>query len=524
VITVDIDLSPAAAVHRLARYAPATPSLVYGDRTFTAAEVDDRAIRLASVLAAGGVRTGDRVAYLGLNSATLLCTYLACTWLRAVFVPVNFRLAADEVGQVLADAGAHTVIAEDGHRSIVDKLADTTTRYLLIDDDPVVPVTSEPGPRWRRLSTELDATDAAAPPSRPYHDEDLALLLYTSGTTGRAKGVMLTYGNVWWNDSNFDAAVATHPDDVALVVAPLYHVGGLNSFTFRIMARGGTVVVRRGFDPEQVAADIERYRVSGMFAVPAMYAALLRTAAFVHCDRSSLRAVLVAGAPVPPGLVAEYADHGITLQQAWGLTETAPLATHLPAAHTRAKLGSAGIPAQYTEIRLVRPGTLDQITEPGVRGEVCVRGPNVTPGYWNDPEATATAFDEDGWFHSGDIGELDEDGYLYIVDRLKDMIITGGENVYPAEVERVLADYPGVLDVAVVGAPHARWGETVVAVLACEPSTGPTAERLAEFAAPRLARYKLPTQVLITDSVPRSPSGKLDKLSIRTWVRDQLER
>jgi fatty-acyl-CoA synthase len=517
---VTVDLSPAATVHRLARYAPHTPSLVYGDTTFTAAEVDGRAARLAAVLASGGVRPGDRVAYLGLNSATVLFTYLACIRLRAVFVPVNFRLAAAEVAHVLNDAGPHTVIAEDGHRSIVDSVAATVPvhRYLLIDDDPVVAVTGEPASRWQNLSA---APHGEVAPPLPCHAEDLALLLYTSGTTGRAKGVMLTYGNVWWNDRNFDTATANHPGDVGLVVAPLYHVGGMNGFCMRILAKGGTVVLRRGFDPEQVAADIQRYRVTGMFAVPAMYATLLRTPAFLAADRSSLRAVIVAGAPVPPGLVTEYAKHGMTLQQSWGLTETAPMATYLPAPLTTAKAGSAGIPAPYCDVRLVRPGSTEELTEPRVRGEVCVRGPNVTPGYWNNPTATAEAFDDTGWFHSGDIGELDEDGYLYIVDRLKDMIITGGENVYPAEVERVLADFPGMLDVAVVGAPHEKWGETVVAVVTCEAGAKPTVDRLAEFAATRLARYKLPTRVMELESLPRSPSGKLDKPTIRTWVRDR---
>ncbi|HEV2778702.1 MAG TPA: AMP-binding protein [Actinophytocola sp.] len=518
-----MDLSPASAVHRLARYLPDAPSLVYGERTFTAVEVDGRAARLATLLAVGGVRAGDRVAYTGLNSATLLITYLACMRLRAVFLPVNFRLAAEEVGRVLDDAGAHTVIAEEGHRSIVDKVAGAVPvrRYLLVDDDPAVPVTGDPSPPWRRLSAALDATTGTPAPPQPCRADDLAALLYTSGTTGRAKGVMLTYGNLWWNDRNFDAVTATGPDDVGLVVAPLFHVGGLNGFALRIMARGGTVVVRRGFDPERVAADIARHRVTGMFAVPVMYAALLRPPAFVDGDRSSLRTTMVAGAPVPPGLITEYAEHGIMLEQAWGLTETAPMATHLPAGRTMAKLGSAGIPAPYTEIRLVRPGTLEEITEPHVRGEICVRGPNVTPGYWNNPAETAAAFDDAGWFHSGDIGELDPDGYLYIVDRLKDMIITGGENVYPAEVERVLVDYPGVLDVAVVGAPHETWGETVVAVLSCAQGASPTVEDLAEFAGGRLARYKLPTRVLVRESLPRSPSGKLDKPSLRAWVRDR---
>jgi fatty-acyl-CoA synthase len=516
---MDVELGPAAAVHRLARYAPDTPSLVYEERTFTAAEVDDRAARIAAALAGGGVRAGDRVGYVGLNSATLLFTYLACARLRAVFVPVNFRLAAAEIGEVLDDAGVHTVIAEPGHHPLVD--TGVARRHLLVDDDPAVPANGRPVAGWTPLSAALTGDP---PPPAHCRGDDLAVLLYTSGTTGRAKGVMLTYGNIWWNDRNFDAATATHPDDVALVVAPLYHVGGLNSFTLRILARGGTVILRRGFDPARVAADIERHRVSGMFAVPVMYSALIRTPAFIHCDRSSLRAVMVAGAPVPPALISEYAELGILLQQAWGLTETAPMATCLPTARTLAKVGSAGIPAPYTEIRLVRPGTAEEITSPRTRGEVCVRGPNVTPGYWNNPDATAAAFDEAGWFHSGDIGELDDDGYLYIVDRLKDMIISGGENVYPAEVERVLVNYPGVLDVAVVGAPDERWGETVVAVLACEPATEPTVEQVGRFAAGQLARYKIPTQVLRTDTLPRSPSGKLDKLTIRAWAHDQLRR
>ena len=228
---------------------------------------------------------------------------------------------------------------------------------------------------------------------------------------------------------------------------------------------------------------------------------------------------MVAGAPVPPSLIRQFADHGLTLQQAWGLTETAPFATHLPAERTLSKLGSAGIPMPHTEVRVVDAET-GAVLPPGGSGEILVRGPNVTPGYWQDPDATALAFDDEGWFHSGDIGYLDEDGCLFIVDRLKDMIISGGENVYPAEVERALADLDGVIDVAVVGVPDDEWGEAVVAVVSLADGHEVTIDDVREHAATRIARYKLPRRLRIVRAVPRNASGKLDKLSIRALVDD----
>jgi fatty-acyl-CoA synthase len=233
-----------------------------------------------------------------------------------------------------------------------------------------------------------------------------------------------------------------------------------------------------------------------------------------------VRTIVVAGAPVPPFLIQQYAEHGLWLQQAWGLTETAPFATHLPVERTLDKLGSAGIPMPHTEIRVVDPATNEPVS-PGTRGEVVVRGPNVTPGYWEDPEVTRAAFDDEGWFHSGDIGYLDEDGYLFIVDRLKDMIISGGENVYPAEVERALADMPGLADVAIIGTPDRAWGETVVAVVSLAEGAAVTLADVREYAAARLARYKLPRQMRIVATVPRNASGKLDKPAIRQMIEGE---
>lgn len=518
-----VDISPAAALHRRARYAPDTAALVYEGREITAGELGRTVQELAAGLTEHGLRRGDRIAYLGFNSVTFLETLLAAAHIGAVFVPVNFRLAADEVRHILADCGAHTLVVEEGHRALVEAvLTEIPARHhVLIDTDPACPPAAAPPALWTPLSALLGSADPGLEPVA-LHDDDLAALMYTSGTTGRPKGVMLTHGNLWWNAVNVDSVVDTRPDDVTLAAAPLFHIGGLNALTLRTLVRGGTVIVHRSFDPERCLQDLVRHRVNSLFAVPAMYGALSLVPGFADADLSALRAAIVAGAPVPPQLIHDYAGHGILLQQAWGLTETSPFATYLPPRLTALKTGSAGAPMPYTQICLQAPGSRTRVDEPDTRAEICVRGPNVTPGYWNNPTATRDAFDEAGWFHTGDIAYRDNDGYYYIVDRLKDMIISGGENVYPAEVERVLIEYPGVVEVAVIGVPHAKWGETVLAVLTCEAGTAPSVEEMRAFAGRQLARYKLPTQVMLINQLPRNASGKLAKISLRQWVEDQL--
>ncbi|MGP3911332.1 AMP-binding protein [Nonomuraea sp. 10N515B] len=514
-----VDVNPASAVARNARYRADVVAVRYPGGDLTYAQLDDKAARLATVLSDGGVAAGDRVAYLGLNSASFLLTMLAVFRIGAIFVPVNFRLAEPELERVLDKSGARTIVCEEGHRPHVDHVRGGTalTRFLLVDDDPAVPATCGV-PGWEPWSGPMAAAAPTPAVVRRTFDEP-AILIFTSGTTGLPKGVILTYGNAWWNAVNVDSVLDTRRGDVTYAGAPLFHIGALNSFALRALARGGTVLVRRAFDPVGFLDDLATYRINSMFGVAAMFAALSRVPGVFDMDFTPLRSIVVAGAPVPPALIELYAAHGVLLQQAWGLTETAPFATHLPAEHTLTKAGSAGIPMPYTEVRVVDAHT-NQPLKPGEVGELVVRGPNVTPGYWENPEATAAAFDEEGWFHSGDIGYFDEDGCMYIVDRLKDMIISGGENVYPAEVERVLATMPGVVDVAVVGAPDEQWGETVVAVVSPAEGVTLTLDDVREYASAHLARYKLPRLLKVVRNVPRNASGKLEKIAIRRMVEE----
>ncbi|MGC9542198.1 long-chain-fatty-acid--CoA ligase [Streptomyces sp. UG1] len=509
-----VDLNLAAAVARNARYQGDSVVISYPGGDLTYAELDDRAARLATVLADGGIGDGDRVAYLGLNSSSFLVTLLAAHRLGVVFVPVNFRLAEAELEAVLVRSGATALVCEEGHREAVDKVRARTAlaRFLLVDDDPEAPADTgtagwEP---WAALLTAAAPSSSIAAKSA----DDPAILMFTSGTTGTPKGVVLTHGNVFWNAVNVELRLDTRRGDVTYAAAPLFHIGALNSFVLRTLVRGGMVVIRRGFDPKACLDDLVTHKVNSMFGVAQMFAALARQPGLFEQDLSHLRSIVVAGAPVPPSLIELYAEHGILLQQAWGLTETAPFATHLPVERTLDKIGSAGIPMPFTEVRVVDAASNAPL-KPGEPGEIVVRGPNVTAGYWNNPEANSAAFDEEGWFHSGDIGYLDEDGCLYIVDRLKDMIISGGENVYPAEVERVLASMPGVVDVAVVGVPDEQWGETVAAVISLDGTTEITLEAVHAYAAGKLARYKLPRSLKLVPTVPRNASGKLDKVSIR---------
>ncbi|MEU8516137.1 acyltransferase domain-containing protein [Kitasatospora sp. NPDC048722] len=505
-----LEITPIDALRRAAGRPLGGPALHYEESAIGYPELLDRAGRLAEVLAAGGVTAGRQVAYLGLNSPTLLTTYLACGWLGAVFVPLDHRLGAVETGEVLRDCEAHTVVAEPGHAPLVDPAPGT--RLLLIDDDPAAPPTGAPGPHWTPLAAALAAAPQPPREPAPLDADDLAVLLHTSGTTGRPKAVRITHGNIWWSGANVDAAMVTREEDVNLVVTPLSRVGGLAGFTLRSLGHGGTTVVRRRFDPERTLRDLVELRVNTFFAAPSVFAALARLPGFADADLSALRGAVVAGAPVPARLVLDYAARGVMLQQAWGLTETASFASYLPPELTVAKAGSAGRPMPFTRLRIVDPDSGTDVSGPDEPGEVWVSGKHVSPGYWRGEAALR---DGDGWFRTGDLGRLDADGCLYLVDRLANALVRDGRTVHPAEVERALTGCPGLRELAAVGAPHDGRGEAVALVAVAEPGSAPTLDAVREFGAGRLAPHALPVRLHLVDAIPRTGAGTADPAALR---------
>jgi fatty-acyl-CoA synthase len=449
------------------------------------------------------------VGFVGLNHPSFLETMLATQTIGAIFVPLNFRLTGEELRFIINDAGIQTLVVDDPLRQVVDPVRNELccSRYI----------GSESGAAdWEDFEILL----AAAQPVTehvPSEQHDVALIMYTSGTTGKPKGAMLTHGNLIWNNIQAGMAFAGDADDITLVAAPLFHVGGLNVTTIGALQGGACVVLHRSFDANQALADIARYSVTTMFGAPAMFLFMAQQPEFAESDLSSLKMLIVGAAPVPKSLLDIYTARDILLNQGYGLTETAPLVSFLMSQYIDTKLGSAGKPGLFGEILVADADNKPVAT--GAVGEILFRGPNVMKGYWNRPEATAEAIDAEGWFHTGDAGYFDDDGFLFISDRLKDMVISGGENVYPAEVESVLYDHPAIAEVAVIGLADEKWGEAVTAIAALNQGASLSLEELREFAGGKLARFKLPLILHIVEALPRNPAGKVLKFELREEYR-----
>lgn len=500
------DVNLATWLGRRAARTPWRSAVTFEGTTWTYADLDARVDALASQLLAARVGPQDRVAFVDLNHRQFFVALFAVARIRAVFVPLNFRLTGGELAYMLTDAGARVVIAGSEHRAVIDDIRDQipAETFLAIEG-------GEPRAGW----VPIDDTPTAGPVSVPAGgSDDIAMIMYTSGTTGRPKGACLTHANLWWNNANAMHNFDVLADDVTLTVMPLFHIGGLNITTLATLQKGGHVVLHRQFDATAALSAISEHRVTTMMGVPAIYQAICELPGFAETDLSSFRMVISGAAPCPVSLMDRYAERGIDMQQGYGMTETSPMVTFLAPEFARAKVGSAGTPALYVDVRLLA-GDGSVIEAAGENGEVVTRGPNVMLGYWNQPAATAEVLDEEGWLRTGDIAYRDEDGFYFICDRVKDMIISGGENVYPAEVENVLAAHPAIAEVAVIGEPHERWGETVVAVAALRSGHELDIKTLREWAGASLARYKLPTRLSIVEALPRNATGKILKFQLR---------
>lgn len=501
----DPNMNLAAMILRQADLSADRTAIIFEDTETSYADFASRVRRLASAFRDGGVCVGDRVGFLGFNQPAFLETMVAANAIGAIFVPLNFRLTGEELSFIIGDAGVHTLVVDPELMPVIAAVKDRlpVRRYLCVG---VAHEGSE--------GTEEVIAGAGELAEVVFMDaHDTLLIMYTSGTTGLPKGAMLTHGNIIWNNVNASLAFGGSRGDVLLTAAPLFHIGGLNVMTISALQMGNPLVLMRHFDPGQALAAIARHRVTHMFGAPAMFLFMSQHPDFASTDLSSVAMFIVGAAPCPESLILEYGERGITFCQGYGLTETAPFASFLGPERCLEKVGSAGLPPVLTDVRIVDADNKPLPT--GERGEICIRGPNIMKGYWNRPEATAKAIDSEGWFHSGDVGYFDDEGYLFICDRVKDMVISGGENVYPAEVESVLYRHPHITEVAVIGLPDDKWGEAVTAVVALAEGTELTLEALRDFARDHLAKYKLPLRLHTVPALPRNPAGKVLKFKLR---------
>ena len=476
-------------------------ALVAGRERVTYGALADRVARVAGALEGTGVRRGDRVAVALKNRVEFLELLFGVARLGAIFVPLNFRLSAQEVGYALADSGSRLVVAQEATREAVERATAASERgvALLLVDGP------EAGyAEWRDGAEPAGV--ALVEPSDPVS------IVYTSGTTGLPKGAVITHDNVAANVQNYLADWDLRRDDVTLVVNPIFHVV-LYIATVPLLWKGGTVVLVEDFEPQEAIRLAERERVTVWFAIPTSWQMLLDAPGFATADLSSLRFVGSGGAPCPGPIMDRLAELGVPYRQGYGLTETTSSGTTMAPEDQAAHRGSIGRTFFGVDARIA--GEDGQERPRGTEGELLLRGRNVCAGYWRKPRETAAAFEPDGWFHTGDVAVMDGAGFIFIVDRLKDVIISGGENISSVEVEQTLVTHPGVREAAVIGIAHERWGETPLAIVALEPGVELDEQELIEHCRAHLAHYKCPTAVAVVDELPKTASGKVSKSALR---------
>ncbi len=464
-------------------------------RTFAA--FDDRVARCASLLRARGAATGDRIAILSHNDIAFFEILLACARIEAILVPLNWRQPVPELIPIVKDCRPKLLLADAEHENVMGELSRTLSIPSLSRRDYEREIASAPAARF----------DTAWPADRVWY------LLYTSGTTGLPKAVIQTIGMAFANTVNIGQAIDLVAGDTTINFLPLFHTAGINLYALPMLIAGGTSHILKKFEVGQVIDALIAGKCTKFFGVPAIYQALALHPEFERLDFSAVRHWACGGAPLPLGLIRRFATRGIKVCNGMGMTETGPTVFLVDTAHAESKIGSVGKPQMLSEVRVVDADGRDLGTDEA--GELLIRGPNVTPGYFNNEAATRSAFLPGGWLKTGDVAKRDVDGYYFIVDRIKDMFISGGENVYPAEVERAIYTHPAVLEVAVVGVPDAKWGEVGAAFVLPKPGATLGGEELREFCRKVLAGYKVPKHIAIVADYPRTAAGKIQKHVLR---------
>jgi fatty-acyl-CoA synthase len=484
-------------------------------RRYTYGEMNDRAARLAAYLRdAWGVVRGDRVAILAKNSTEYFEFQSACVKLGALMLPLNWRLAEQELRFILQDSGAVGIVYDAEFADRIPPLmgAPLVNRLRLNSGSAFMD-------EFPEYESAIDATHARVVMSPQTTHDDPTLIMYTAGTTGRPKGVLITHGMMLWNAVNITTPTGLNHDSLFYCVLPTFHIGGLNLYVNPLLHLGGTSIIARQFDAGLTLRTLSDpdLRVTHMFGVPSIYLFMSQHPDFDATDLSTVHSWGCGGAPMPVALLEQYTRRGIVIQLGFGMTETSPTVFLIDKHRALSKPTSVGKPLQHTRVRVVREDFSD--CAPGEIGEVVICGPNVTPGYWQRPDANRDSFTLDvygqRWLHSGDAGMTDDEGCIYIVDRYKDMYISGGENVYPAEVEQVLYGIDGVAEAAVIGVPDARWGECGMAILVVKPGCTLDPDAVIAHCAANLAKFKVPRQVVFIDLLPRNAAGKVLKYALR---------
>ena len=481
-------------------------------RRMNYAELNGRCNQIANALVDGGLEKGDRVATLLMNGPEFVETFFGTAKVGGAVVALNWRLVADELSFILTDSGASTMVFGAAFNEVVTELHSRGTdgtqisRWIYVGD-------ADARPDFAEQYDDVLASASSSEPDSDAGDDDLLFIMYTSGTTGLPKGAMHSHNTALWSVITANTTADTRYGDVYLICLPMFHVGALNPL-LSIVNLGGTAVIMSEFDPTRIWEVFGEEKVTVTLAVPAMLQFMLLTYnAEVH-DHSTLRWVMSGAAPVPETLIKTYDQMGIEIHQVYGLTETCGPACLISPEEAIARAGSTGKEFFYTQVRVVNEAGED--CAPQEPGEVLVAGPHIMLGYWNRPEATEETI-VDGWLKTGDVAIVDDDGFVYIQDRVKDMIISGGENVYPAEIENVILSLDGVNEVAVIGIPSEKWGESPLAVVV-RGDESVTAEAVLAHCDGKLARFKQPKAVEFTDVIPRNPTGKV----LKRILRDQF--
>ena len=493
-----------------ARLTPDREALFYthtGER-FTYAQLNARANRAANWLRTLGVGKGDRVSILAHNSVIYLDLFYGLAKIGAIFAPLNWRLTARELSYIVSDCEPKVVLCGPEFVGTLNEMHEVlrAARLVSVEGAPI-----EGAPAYE---SETARASDAEPERPPLAADDPYCILYTSGTTGRPKGAMLPHRQILWNCINTVASWGLREDDVSPVLTPLFHAGGLFAFLTPLFYIGGRIVLARTFEAEQSLRLIVEEKCTVVLGVPTLFQLWFNTSYFQHADFSRVRFWINGGASIPVPLMQAWVQaKGGVFRQGYGLTEVGPNCFSMTDEESVRKRGSVGKPIFHSKMRLVNPETGKEVgvNEPG---ELLIWGPHVCAGYWRNPKATAESI-TDGWFHTGDMARRDEDGFYYIIGRFKDMIKSGGENVYAAEVETVFRDHPAVQDAALIGAPDEKWGEVGWMIVLLKPGQTATEAELLKFCEGKLARYKIPKRVIFADAFPYSPYGKIEKAKLR---------